>query len=64
LVPWTSKINAAQAKLDVAKGEREMLAAKAEGVTKAVNDAQEQFSHLNEQRTSKVTITPVAVQID
>lgn len=57
LSPWTAKINETQAALDVAKGERSLLSAKAEGLVQSVQLGTEQVETLSSLRIEKVSVT-------
>lgn len=54
LQPWTAKINAKQAEVDVASSERDALAKKAEGVKQAGKEALEALEELQKDQSKKV----------
>lgn len=56
LQPWTAKMNAKQAEIDVAVSERNTLAEKAEAVKSACKEAQESFEQLQAAHQAKVSI--------
>ena len=54
LQPWTAKINAKQAEVDVASSERDALAKKAESIKQAGKEALEALEKLQEDQYKKV----------
>lgn len=56
LQPWTAKINAKQAEIDVAISERDTLAKKAEALKAAYSEAQEALEKLQESHEAKVSL--------
>lgn len=56
LQPWTAKINAKQAEIDLATSERDMLAKKAEASKAASQEAQEILEKLQADQETKVGI--------
>ena len=54
LAPWEAKINKTKAELDIATGEREMLAQKAHAIAKTMEEAQETLETLTSEREAKV----------
>lgn len=54
LQPWTAKINAKQAEIDVASSERDALARKAEALKEARKEAQENLENLQGDQEVKV----------
>jgi chromosome segregation ATPase len=56
LEPWASKINGCQSTLDVATGERDMLANKLEDLRKSLEEAEKEVTALNFDKKNKVTI--------
>jgi structural maintenance of chromosome 4 len=57
LQPWTMKINAKQAEVNVAQSERDTLAKKAESIKDALAEAAEKEKELREEHQTKVTET-------
>ena len=55
LQPWTTKINAKQAEIDVASSERDALKRKADAVKEALNEAQENLDTLRRDLDAKVS---------
>lgn len=56
LQPWTAKINAKQAEIDLAASERDMLAKKAEAAKTASEEAQEALEKLRADHGAKVCV--------
>ena len=54
LQPWTAKINAKQAEVDVASSERDALAKKAESIKQAGKEALEALEKLQKDQSKKV----------
>ena len=54
LQPWTAKINALQAEIDVASSERDALTKKAEAVREAGQQAQSNLQNLQADHEAKV----------
>jgi structural maintenance of chromosome 4 len=54
LQPWTTKINAKQAGIDVARSERDALDMKADTIRKTVKTAVEEFEKLKGDQETKV----------
>lgn len=54
LQPWTAKIDAKQAEIDVASGERDALTKKAEAIKTASKDAQKNFDTLQAEHQAKL----------
>ena len=54
LQPWTAKINAKQAEIDLATNERDMLAKKAEAAKAASKEAQDHLEQLRADNEAKV----------
>ncbi len=54
LQPWTTKINAKQAEIDVAVSERDMLAKRVEAAEAAQKEAKEALSNLTKEHEAKV----------
>ena len=54
LQPWTAKINAKQAEIDVASSERDALAKKAEDIKQAGKEALEALEKLQKDQSKKV----------
>ncbi|KAF9819247.1 hypothetical protein IEO21_02286 [Rhodonia placenta] len=54
LQPWTAKINAKQAEIDLATSERDMLAKKAESAMAASKEAQDQLEQLQADQETKI----------
>ncbi|KZT73247.1 hypothetical protein DAEQUDRAFT_703578 [Daedalea quercina L-15889] len=54
LQPWTAKINAKKAEIDLATSERDMLAKKAEAAKSASKEAQDQLEQLRADNDAKV----------
>ena len=55
LQPWTTKINAKQAEIDVASSERDALKRKADAVKEALKEAQENLNTLRRDLDAKVS---------
>lgn len=55
LQPWTSKINAKRAEVDVATSEREALAKKAKTAQDAIEEASNNLEQLQTDQKAKVT---------
>lgn len=55
LQPWTAKINAKQAEIDVASSERDALVKKAEALEVARQEAQDTLQGLNSDHVVKVS---------
>jgi len=58
LQPWTIEINQKQAKIDLAKSERETLARKFEVVREAKEEAENTKNRLQGEKETKVSVTP------
>lgn len=56
LQPWTAKINAKQAEIDLATNERDMLAKKAEAAKVASKEAQDQLEQLRADNKAKACL--------
>jgi structural maintenance of chromosome 4 len=54
LQPWTSKINAKQAEVDIATSERDALIKKAESVKEARKEAEANLDNLQKDHRTKV----------
>lgn len=54
LQPWTAKINAKRTTIDIAKGERDALAQKAEAIENAEKEAEENFATKRAEQQDKV----------
>lgn len=57
LQPWTTKINAKQAEIDVATSERDTLSKKVEAVQNARGEAQEALEKLKDDYSAKVLLS-------
>lgn len=55
LQPWTTKINAKKAGIDIATSERDALARKAAGLKDAVKDAQDDLEQQQAAQQAKVS---------
>ncbi|KAF9443745.1 hypothetical protein P691DRAFT_712872 [Macrolepiota fuliginosa MF-IS2] len=55
LQPWTAKINAKQAAIDIAKSERDALAEKAEAIQKAEKEAEENLATKRTEHEAKIS---------
>lgn len=56
LQPWTTKINAKKAAIDIAQSERDALAQKAEAIQKAEKDAEENLQMRRAEHQGKVRL--------
>lgn len=59
LQPWTAKINAKQATIDIAQSERDALAQKAEAIQKAETEAEENLRTRRAEHQAKVKLLNV-----
>jgi structural maintenance of chromosome 4 len=61
LQPWTGKINAKQAEIDIAKSKRDALSAKADAMREASEEAVKELESLRTDVQAKVSLSDPSV---